>query len=164
MSYTCATCGRQHGDLPHIGSAAPYQWADRFRKDPKSLLTDDLCIIEGRDFFVRGVIEIPVRDYEPGFGWGVWVSHKKENFETYREHFDSADIGPFFGWLSTEIAYYGVSTLELKTMAHYRSGGVRPRIVLEESTHPLSVQQREGIGLAEAWRIVHYYEGVKESS
>lgn len=156
--YTCATCGREHGDLPHIGSAAPYQWADRFANDPNSLLTNDLCIIEGRDFFVRGVIEIPVHDYEHEFGWGVWVSHKKENFETYREHFDSADIGPFFGWLATEIAYYGQSTLELKTMAHYRAGGLRPRIVLEESPHPLSYQQRNGITLAEAWKMVHYYE------
>src|SRR5688572_13369322 len=132
-TYTCATCGREHGDLPHIGSAAPYQWADRFANDPNSLFTNDLCIIEGRDFFVRGVIEIPVHGYEHEFGWGVWVSHKKENFEVYREHFDSGEIGPFFGWLATEIAYYGQSTLELKTMAHYRAGGLRPRIVLDES-------------------------------
>jgi len=158
-SYTCATCGREHGDLPHIGFAAPYQWADRLADDPKSLLTKDLCIIEGRDFFVRGLIEIPVHDYAHEFGWGVWVSHKKENFEMYREHFDSAEIGPFFGWLSTEIAYYGQSTLELKTMAHYRGGGLRPRIVLEESSHPLAYQQREGITLAEAWKMVHHCEG-----
>ncbi len=88
-------------------------------KDPGSFLTEDLCIIEGNDFFVHGVIEIPVHDYEHEFGWGVWVSHKKENFEIYREHFDAADIGPFLGWLATEIDYYPKPTLNLKTMAHY---------------------------------------------
>jgi hypothetical protein len=158
MPYTCAICGQEHGDLPHIGFAAPFHWADEFAKDPNSLLTEDLCIIEGRDFFVHGVIEIPVHDYEYEFGWGVWVSHKKENFETYRENFDSAEIGPFFGWLCTEINYYTESTLQLKTMAHYRDGGLRPRIVLEESSHPLYRQQRDGIFLAEAWKMVHHCE------
>ena len=113
--------------------------------------------MEGRDFFVRGVIEIPVHGYEHEFGWGVWVSHKQQNFETYREQSDSAAIGPFFGWLCTKIVYYPETTLELKTMAHYRGGGLRPRIVLEESGHPLYRQQRDGISLSEAWEIVHFY-------
>jgi hypothetical protein len=158
MRFTCPICREEHTQLPHIGSAAPFHWADRLANDPNSLLTEDLCIIEGRDFFVHGVIEIPVRDYEHEFGWGVWVSHKKENFQTCREHFDSADIGPFFGWLCTKIDYYPVPTLELKTMAHYRGGGLRPRIVLWESEHPLYRQQRDGISLSEAWKIVHHYE------
>lgn len=158
MGYTCSVCGKEHDDLPHIGSAAPFQWADVLAKDPNSLLTDDLCIIEGQHFFVRGVIEIPVHDYKHEFGWGVWVSHKQENFETYRKYFDSADIGPFFGWLCTKIDYYTEPTLSLKTMAYYRGGTLRPRIVLEPTKHPLAVQQREGISLAEAWEIVHRYQ------
>jgi hypothetical protein len=158
MQPTCSICGVEHTDLPHVGSAAPFQWADALDKDPNSLLTTDLCIIEGRDFFVHGVIEIPVHDYKHVFGWGVWVSHKKENFEAYRAHFNTADIGPFFGWLCTAIDYYPDSTLSLKTMAHYQGGGIRPRIVLEEAEHPLYRQQRDGISLSEAWKIVHYYE------
>jgi len=158
MTYTCATCGEEHRDLPHIGSAAPFLWADRLSEDPNSLLTTDLCIIEGCDFFVHGVIEIPVHDYEHEFGWGVWVSHKRENFEIYQTQFDSAEIGPFFGWLCTKIDYYAEPTMELKTMTHYRGGGLRPRIELGESSHPLYRQQRDGISLDEAWRIVHHYE------
>jgi hypothetical protein len=158
MPYACTSCGQTHEDLPHISSAAPFHWSDEFANDPNSMLTEDLCVIEGRDFFVRGVIEIPVHDYEHEFGWGVWVSHTKENFETYRQHFDSAEIGPFFGWLCTKIGYYAESTLNLKTMAHYRDGNLRPRIVLEESSHPLYRQQCDGISLAEAWEMVHYYD------
>jgi hypothetical protein len=71
MPYKCTTCGEEHDDLPHIGSAAPYQWSDQLAKDPQSLLTEDLCIIKGRDYFVRGVIEIRVHDYEHEFAWGV---------------------------------------------------------------------------------------------
>ncbi len=158
MPYICSICGEEHTDLPHIGSAAPFHWSDEYANDPNSLLAEGLCIIEARDFFVRGIIEIPVHDYEHEFGWGVWVSHKKENFEIYREYFDTADIGPFFGWLCTKIDYYQEPTLGLKAMAHYRGGGLRPRIVLEESEHPLYIQQRDGISLTEAWKIVHHYE------
>jgi hypothetical protein len=158
MQYICSICGKAHADLPHVGSAAPFQRADVLDQDQNSLLTEDLCIIEKRDFFVRGVIEIPVHDYEHEFGWGVWISHKKDNFEIYREHFDSPDIGPFFGWLCTKIDYYSEATLNLKTTAHYRGGGLRPRIVLAESEHPLYFQQRDGISLAEACKIIHHYE------
>jgi hypothetical protein len=157
MSFTCPICRETHDGLPHIGSDAPHQWEERLRQDSQSMLTEDLCIIEGRDYFVRGVIEIPVHDYEHEFGWGVWVTHKQENFEIYRAHFDSAEIGPFFGWLSTEIDYYTESTLNLKTMAHYRGGGLRPWIELEPGDHPLSRQQQEGISLREAWDIAHRY-------
>jgi hypothetical protein len=155
VAYKCATCNKIHTDLPHIGFGAPLHWSDKLADDPNSLLTSDLCIIEGRDFFVHGVIEIPVHDYEHEFGWGVWVSHKKENFETYRNNSDSAAIGPFFGWLCNEIVGYSQSTLNLKTMAHYRGGKLRPRIEIGESDHPLYLQQRDGISLAEAWAMVH---------
>jgi hypothetical protein len=126
-------------------------------KDPNSLLTEDLCIIKGRDFFIRGVIQIPVHEYQDAFGWGVWVSQKKENFETYRAHFDSSNIGPFFGWLCTAIEYYAKPTSELKTMAHFQGEGLRPRIVVEKSDHPIYRQQRDGISIQEAWKIVHHY-------
>ena len=158
VAFKCATCNQIHTDLPHIGFGAPFQWADRLADDPNSLLTSDLCIIEGRDFFIHGVIEIPVHDYEHEFGWGVWVSHKKENFETYRNNFESAEIGPFFGWLCNEIVCYSQSTIELKTTAHYRGRGLRPRIVLLESDHPLYFQQRDGISLTEAWAMIHRAE------
>ena len=122
------------------------------------MLTEDLCVTEGTDYFVRGVIQIPVHEFSEAFGWGVWVTHKKENFETYRDNFDSADIGPFFGWLSTEISFFPSSTLNLKTTAHYRGGKLRPLISVHECDHPLFRQQADGISLAEAWKIVHFYE------
>ena len=157
MAFICPICKTLHEDLPHIGADKPDPWEDRRASDPGSMLTSDLCIIEARDYFVRGVIEIPVHGYEPGFGWGVWVSHKKENFEIYRDNFDSDSIGPFFGWLATDIAFFKESTLTLKTMAHYRGKDLRPTIVLVECEHPLYRHQRDGITLSEAWDIVHTY-------
>jgi hypothetical protein len=153
--------GAVHNDLPHVVADRPVQYWDvpEGERDSRIILTEDTCEIDNEHFFVRGVIEIPVHDYAPGFGFGVWVSHKRENYQTYLNNPDSADIGPFFGWLCTIIKFYERDTQLLKTMAHYRGNGLRPSIVLEpESDHPLALDQREGITLEKAWQIVHSYD------
>ena len=162
MSYRCSVCGESHEDLPDIGMDKPDHWWDVPEEDrsERIFLTPDTCVIDDEDFFIRGVIEIPIRDYPHAFGFGVWVSQKRENFAKYLENFDSAEIGPFFGWLSTRIAFYEEDTLLLKTMAHFRGEGLRPRIDLEPTEHPLAVAQREGITLDKAWEIVHFYMGL----
>ena len=48
-------------------------------------------------------------------------------------------------------------TLSLKTMAHFQGKGYRPLIELEESDHPLSIAQRKGVSLDEAWAFAHEY-------
>lgn len=160
MPYRCLTCDQVHDDLPDIGADVPYSWhvlTEAERAESGECGTD-LCWI-GDDRFIRGVIEIPVHDHPERFGFGVWVSQKRENFDTYVAHPDTPDIGPFFGWLNTRIGYYDpADTLSLKTMAHFVGGGLRPRIELHpDEPHPLAAAQREGITLAAAWDIVHFY-------
>lgn len=157
MPYVCTTCGKEQGGLPNLAVPAPFYWSDDLRDAAGCLLTEDLCVIRERDFFVRGVLEILVHGHPQPFVWGVWVSQHRDNFAAYRDRPDSDIIGPFFGWLSTEIVCYPVSTLGLKTMVGHRGMGLRPRIVLEPTEHPLSRQQREGITLAEAWALAHHF-------
>ena len=166
MSYRCATCGELHHDLPHVGLDRPdHYWSvPEEERDERVELTSDTCIIDNEDFFIRGVIEIPVHDYPEVFGFGAWISLKQENFVNYLENFDSSQIGPFFGWLCTSISYYKDETLSLKTMAHFRGAGLRPRIDLEPSDdHPLAVDQQEGITLEKAWEIVHFFNDPSEA-
>lgn len=101
------------------------------------------------------MLDVPLSDHLGRFGFGVWVSQRRENFERYLANFDSDTIGPFFGWLCSRISYYPIDTRSLKTLAHFRSGGLRPSIEVEATDHPLAVDQREGITLAKAWDIVH---------
>jgi hypothetical protein len=61
--------------------------------------TTDICSTEDEDFFIRGIILMPIRDPTDAFGLGVWVSQKRENFQTYLKNFDTPETGPFFGWL-----------------------------------------------------------------
>jgi hypothetical protein len=162
MSCRCSVCGSLHGDLPDIGWDRPDQWWDvpEEERDERIELTPDTCVIDGEDFFIRGVIEIPIHDHAEPFGFGVWVSQKRENFQTYLDNWNSSEIGPFFGWLCTRISWYKEDTLLLKTRAHFRGERLRPSIEVAPGEHPLAVDQREGISLAKAWEIVHHYSGL----
>src|SRR5262249_35887668 len=137
MRYQCSVCGEAHNDLPHVGFDRPAHYWDvpEGERDRRIKLTTDTCEIDDESFFVRGVIEIPVLEYPAGFGIGVWVSQKRENYHTYLENFDSDAIGPFFGWLCNNIRFYGKETLNLKTMAYYRGKDLRPAIAIEPSDH-----------------------------
>ncbi|TGE26209.1 DUF2199 domain-containing protein [Hymenobacter metallicola] len=156
MSYQCACCGQLHDSLPDLSSAAPwpmYTISEQERAD-RVVLTRDRCVIDNREFFIRGVLEIPIHGQEEALGFGVWVSQAEENFRKYQNPPDTDEIGPYFGWFCTEIAAFA-PTLSLKSRAHFRGQGLRPWIELEPTDHPLAVAQREGISLARAWEIVH---------
>jgi hypothetical protein len=164
MSYRCVICGQLHDDLPDMGADRPDGWwsIPEGERDQRILLTTDTCVIDKKDFFIRGVLEIPIHDFSRPFGFGVWVSQKPENFWMYIENFESEDIGPFFGWLCTRLSYYPVDTLGLKTMAHFRGKRLRPRIEVEPTDHPLALDQRSGIALSKAWEIVHHFMPTNE--
>ena len=107
-----------------FGADRPSQWyvltAD---ERGRSELTSDQCVMEsneGRHFFVRGCLEIPIRGGERTFTWGVWVSLSEENFLEMSEHWEDAartELGPYFGWLSTALPTYP-DTMFLNTTVH----------------------------------------------
>jgi len=159
MAYTCGTCGKTHDSLPDLSVDKPDAWwtIPEEERDRRIRLNSDLCVIDEQEFYIRGVIQIPIVKTRDMFGFGVWVSQKDVNFRTYTENSDSDRIGPFFGWLATELSCYAEKTLLLKTMAHFRGKGLRPAIELEPTRHPLALDQRNGITLERAWELVHHY-------
>jgi hypothetical protein len=149
QTYKCRGCGRNHDGLPFsYGAEAPAYWHDGLRDDERSVLEDEICIVQAQHYFVRARLVIPVLDAEGDFEWGVWVSLSRDSFRRVldrwttpgREH-DPA----FFGWLSTQLPVYPAETLNLKTEVHTEAVGTRPHVVLEPTDHPLAVEQRDGI-------------------
>lgn len=160
MTYRCPSCGQEHDDLPDLTADRPDIWwsVPESERSERFELTSDTCILDHEHyFFIRGVIEIPLLDDEGRWGIGVWVTQNRENFRTYLDYWDSDEIGPFFGWLATRIGCYPPDTRNLKTMAHFRSGGKRPAILVEPTDHPLAVDQQTGIALAKAWEMMHQF-------
>lgn len=150
--YACICCSHQHDGPPmSYGAPAPAFWKPRYARRRDSELTADRCVVKGKHFFVHGLIEIPVRDSDEPFSWGVWVSLSESNFARMHDLWESPEREqepPYFGWLSTELPIYPGSTLQLKTHVHTRAVGVRPLIELEPTDHPLAIEQREGITTA----------------
>jgi hypothetical protein len=153
-------CGEVHEGLPSDwGFAEPAYWNDeRDRHD--GFLDGDLCVIRNRgaepDYFVRGMIEIPILDGttedETSFGIGAWTSLSERNFTWYSENWEAdrdAQGGAWFGWLSNSVPVYP-ETLSLKADVFLQGKSLRPAIVIQPSDHPLAIDQERGITLARA--------------
>lgn len=154
--YVCSHCGQYHDGLPmSYGALAPALWFAMSEAEQKKRceLDDETCVIRGQPparethYFIKGNIEIPVRDAEGNFVYTVWVSLSEKNFGRALSLWKNprrVEEPAYFGWLSTSLPGYP-DTLHLKTMVHTREVGMRPYVELQPTSHPLAVEQREGI-------------------
>ncbi|MEV5012525.1 DUF2199 domain-containing protein [Streptomyces sp. NPDC055692] len=129
---------------------APAVWDPAFAGADDCLLSTDQCVVRAQQYFVKGLIEIPVIGSDEVFSWGVWVSLSRENFTRAADLWERPGREaekPYFGWLTTDLSVYSTTTLNLKTNVHTRPVGERPYVELEPTEHPLAVEQRTGITL-----------------
>ncbi|MNO34627.1 hypothetical protein D3C76_246670 [compost metagenome] len=154
----CPHCNNDLSELPLCyGIEAPHYFYT-VPEEKRTELTEDFCVIDEQHFYIRGHIEIPVIDSHEKFIWSVWASLSAENFLKSNELLlveGREDEEPYFGWLSTELSIYPVTTLSLKTRVHTQEVGAVPLIELEQTDHPLAVEQREGITLERVKEIAH---------
>ena len=73
MVYKCQTCGEEHEGIPDIG----FRWPDPYfavaeeERESRIQANTDICNINDEEFYVRGVLLIPVRKQDQRFGLGV---------------------------------------------------------------------------------------------
>ncbi len=152
MSWTCSRCGEEHEGLPHdFAFDEPNYWDGGREQD---LLTEDLCRWtddEGKpNYFIRGLISIPVLDADDAFRYGVWSSLSEASFRRVVELWDDpARVleEPYFGWLSNSLPGYP-DTLSLPLDVVTPALELRPSFLLHDGDHPLVREQREGITTA----------------
>ncbi len=158
--WRCATCQAEHRGIMDIGSPAPGYWTQGGAPEPNSALRmdcdflgEDLCVIGGRDFFVRGVMEIPVHGLDESFGIGCWSTLSRKNFEAYVESWDEPSVGLSWpGWYSTWLAPYP-TTINQPCRVESRQKGMRPAISLASHEHPMAIDQRKGISIERLFEI-----------
>jgi hypothetical protein len=155
--YRCASCDLEHDDIPafHFDRPSDYWAVPEEKRDTDVHLTSDSCVIADRFFFVHGCLEIPIIDHDQVLTFGVWLSLKEDNFLIWQDCYEldhRAHIGPFFGWLCSRLPIYP-DTIHLKTMVHLRDHGIRPRVELDQTDHPLAIAHHEGITIATAMDI-----------
>jgi hypothetical protein len=153
--WTCTAGGGTHAGIFDLACWGPDPWTGPEEYSPNAMLatsghflSEDFCVLDNEHYFVRCVLELPIIGSDGvRFGYGVWSTLSKKNFELYAEHFDAGhrdDIGPWFGWFSNRLNGYP-DTLGLKCRVHPRSGRQRPLIELEPTDHTLALEQRNGI-------------------
>lgn len=157
-SWICSCCGKSFDSLPmDYAFRGPDNWhaLPEAERATRARLDSDLCVIDGREFYVRGCIEIPVTDSPEIFIYGVWVSVSEDSFRHILDKWDAEIAGaepPRFGWLCNRISGYP-DPEEVRCNVYLRSGNLRPLIVLESTDYPLAVEQRNGITLERIRKI-----------
>jgi hypothetical protein len=156
FSFKCSRCAEVHEGAPSFSYSSPVQYTGLSEAEKSEAhLGTDLCYIDD-DRFIRVSLEIPIIGRDEPFMWGVWVSLSQSSFERYRETYDDpAEDEEYFGWFCNRLPFYP-DTLNLRTLVHPRSGGIRPWLELEETDHPLSTDFHNGITIARAQEIVEY--------
>ena len=154
-SWICPCCGESHRGLFDVALDRPASCESDQQAIPNSelgssdnILTEDFCVVDGEHFFVRCVLLLPIAGApESNFGWGVWSSLSRANFDLYVESFDNdkrSDLGPWFGYFSNHLRGYP-DTFLLECIVQPQNDRQRPLIELEPTDHPLSLEQQHGI-------------------
>jgi hypothetical protein len=128
---------------------APEAWSPDLEGAEDCELSSDACVIHRRDFFVRGLVRVPIVGHDQHFEWGVWTSLSEEDFWRMGNEWDApgreTTTAPMAGRLATELPIYDEPTLDLAATVHTQPVGFRPHIHVEPTAHPLAVEQRRGI-------------------
>jgi hypothetical protein len=164
--WQCATCDVEHGWPFDLAARAPDPWPHQTVYEPNSalrlegdFLSEDFCVLGGQYFFVRAVLEIPVRGLEQPFGFGCWSTLSRTNFERYVEGFDAGDYPAdeqWTGWLCNQLLDY-VGDAPVGVWVQLRTGRQRPLLWVAGDDEPLAVCQEEGMPPEEMVGLLNRY-------
>lgn len=157
--FTCNICGKVHDELPlDIAYKHP---ADYFKipeeeRSTRIKLDADVCVIDNEEYYIRGILALPIAGAAQEFCWGLWSKIgerdlrwyvKNWNLEKYEEKIN------FPGLLSGGIKFYEGSDL-LDVRIHPQPGNLRPRFEVVDKEHPLGIAQRNGITMIDVHNFV----------
>ena len=170
--FVCRLCGERHEALPlsySVQAPAAAASIPAEQLEDRVLLTPDQCVIDARDFYLRGRIPVPILGLAEPFVWGVWAEVSPKNFLRTHELWNVCGREaepPFPGWLDSRLDLFG-DTINLEVRVQTQVVGRRPHFTVVDQTHPLAMEQANGITLLRvqeiAERILHADAGTRPS-
>ena len=151
-SFVCRTCGKEHPGLPtDWGFALPDEVfaVGYIEKYGRARHNSDLCTLDESRFFVRALLPIPRHAQDEPFAWGIWTEVSKSDHDQYVAHFnvDASALPPFTGRIANSIPGY-VETIGQTVIVQTGRADKRPLLkCLDDSSHALAVEQRQGISV-----------------
>jgi hypothetical protein len=154
----CAKCGEDHPlEEMELTFRRPDDAAKLSPEEREAHLQEnsDLCIIKGERFFIRAVLPLPVDSRDRPYRIGLWVEVTKSDFERVYDLWESEEQvsePPIPAVVANDIP---TTQGALGHAAELRLAGpsVRPAVFLRPSSHPIYVEQNEGI---DAHRAAEY--------
>jgi hypothetical protein len=164
--WRCADCDDLHVGLMAMAACAPDPWPHGEKREPNhalrfdgDFLSEDFCVLEGKHFLVRAVLEIPVHGLAEKFSFGCWSTLSRENFDKYVEGFDDCaypDWGPWTGWLCNRLETY-LDTAPQSVHVYPQRDRQRPTLRIMDDSHPLAIGQDRGISGERLVEILRFY-------
>jgi hypothetical protein len=174
-TWRCETCGLDHGWPFDLVSVAPDGWPYRDGYEDNAavvvaldaaeqgeridFLSEDFCLLDGRNYLVRCVLLLPVDGLAEPLGFGCWTSLSEANFRRYLDGFDSGrhrDRGPWTGWLCTRLEGL-VGEQPIAVRLHVGDARQRPLIEVIDPDEPLAAAQRDGIAPDRLVELLDFY-------
>jgi hypothetical protein len=126
-----------------------YEAISEAEREHRCEVTTDQCIIDNSSFFVLGRLQIPVIDIEEPFTWLCWVELSDADFDRVSAlwHTEGRELEPAHSVELASTLPYEQPTLGLRAKLVTQPLGQRPLIELEQTTHPLGLQQSLGVSI-----------------
>ena len=146
----CSKCGEEHPlQEMELAFRRPDDVARLSAEDRIRLVQEnnDLCVFEGKRFFIRALLPLPVESRDIPYCIGLWVEVTQATFERLDELWDSDDQvhePPFAARIANDIPTAGGS-LGLHAEMRLTGPATRPDVFLLPSQHRLYVEQAHGI-------------------
>lgn len=167
-SYVCSSCGKEHEGLPtDWGFKLPDEifdlsYLDKYRRTRSNT---DLCSLDEKRFFIRGLLPIPFTHQEGEFGWGVWAEVAREVHDFYLENYNNefAQGTTAEGLLANTIPGFR-SSISQGLEIVFQNAKTRPAFNFPRSaTHELALDQRSGIDAQRHHRFLELCGHFEES-
>ncbi|MEQ7873601.1 DUF2199 domain-containing protein [Sphingomonas sp. ASV193] len=152
--WRCGSCNERHRGLMDLAATSPDPWPHAAKYEPNAalrrdgdFLSEDFCVLEGKYFFIRSVLYIPIHGLNRSWGFGCWNTLSRTNFDRYVEGFDAGifeDDG-WSGWLCNHLKTFFEDGEPLAVDVFPQAQRQRPKLVVQDATHPLGEAQRDGI-------------------
>ena len=165
--WKCGKCDAEHGWPFDLAARAPDPWPHGEDYEPNSalrmegdFLSEDFCVLEGKYFMIRCVLQIPVIGVDEQFGFGCWSTLSCENFDKYIDGFDNGeydDTEMWFGWLCNRLENLTPGTEPPAVWVQRRPDRQRPLLWAQDDNFPLAIAQDEGISATRMLEIFRFY-------
>ena len=158
-TFKCATCGKFHVGLPmDMAYKNPGRYFEIPAKERNTRIyfSTDICVIDDSEFYIRGVLPIPVVNSDDEFRWGLWAKVDKDDFDTYSKYWDGNlpdNLPALHGSLSGSMKDYPDSNMT-SVEIHLQSGDQRPVFKVISDENSLGIDQRKGITMEKVHSFV----------